>query len=666
MYLGPYYIAGYDNHTMRKEHSSAFTTLLSKSQGSGLNQNYCDFLTNQHFRFFMKKAFWRRKDQSSERNRVDEVNFPMKICLNVKDPNSSADIVHCVNPETGAESANEFGPFAEGLAEQNKQTMQLKVQDYRTRVLECCIIPSLVDSGEIETQGCNLLRDTDVCDDSCKVRFEMKNPEVDVDAIIAVAQHVNQGGTRRFLREHITSKGAAYLDDDKQKHNHIASVVRMTPLPMAAPNLDKASCIYFSSVIATYKHFDPGRPKSGHKGHNDLRIFQRKSRESVTPCVLKNLIFTSIFLRTSGNDEPIASLFRRLSRRKGGFPSWPKSLGIADGEELPYPVHGGLRCLTIDDIWGYTGFLATECGTRSGNLTEDWNGKEGVQMMISPQFKSSIPNAFKQSAEKQGRLMAAIWSELGSGHDDKKEPGVSDNGGNDVLTTLWSTKSRGTFIECLLNVINTATSMIDPENTQQEDNHFLAHKVTADIEELFHGNDYEAPCFEDEEEHIVIGYGAMQCLKIYKPKGEQEDTINTGDHVKTFKTLVTEVRSKLSNMSPVQLLTMGLQLDTTGRVVWSINHRPFGAVDVEHMLCKVYLCLDRTRGNRSLCVSSPVNKSSWPTYDTKTFSDSRTRLYKIFARNKSSFEELIKQGEVFRLPEVFEPFKLQKTDNNES
>ncbi len=385
------------------------------------------------------------------------------------------------------------------------------------------------------------------------------------------------------------------------------------------------------------------------------------------------------FLEYVNNDESIASLLRYLYTREGDYPKWPTSLDKESGD-VNNP-HDGYRCLSGDDIFGYAGFLATGCGKRKGTMARDWNSKDGVQMMISPQFKSSIPNAFKQSAGEHGRLMATIWSELGSGHsaDDEMELWEKDSG-NDI-SNLAETSSRETFLNIISSVISNATSSVDPETAVSEDNLFLAHKVTCDIEELFHGKaSSEEPCFEDEEDHIVLGYGARQCLEIYKTQEEKggsnsqevscaDKSCGTGGDTDAkqeriyskFKKLVSDTRCILSKQDIEQLHSLGLQKDCTGRVVWAINHRQFGAVDVEHMLCKVYLCLDRTRGNRSMCVPMPVNKCSWPTYDPNPkFCGNRSNLRKIFHRMKDSFTSLAQAERIFNIPEVCQLFKLKK------
>ncbi len=132
------------------------------------------------------------------------------------------------------------------------------------------------------------------------------------------------------------------------------------------------------------------------------------------------------------------------------------------------------------------------------------------------------------------------------------------------------------------------------------------------------------------------------------------------DNTLSFANLTQHQGSILSNQDNKQLYSLGLQKDCTGRVVWAINHRQFGAVDVEHMLCKVYLCLDLdcTCGNRSMCVPLSVNKCSWPVYDKKNFKH-KSNVGKIFERMKVSFTDLAQAEKLFNIPEVCQLFKLK-------
>jgi hypothetical protein len=115
-----------------------------------------------------------------------------------------------------------------------------------------------------------------------------------------------------------------------------------------------------------------------------------------------------------------------------------------------------------------------------------------------------------------------------------------------------------------------------------------------------------------------------------------------------------------NDLTKEDLTQMGLEREVVAGenfVLVKLSGRRIFSIDIEHMMCKVYLAAAAYRGSRSFSVPSPWRPHCHPTPSTDIFCDQGIK--DIFAEAISSFSGAYEKGTLDSLSEPF-LFKHEK------
>ena len=141
-----------------------------------------------------------------------------------------------------------------------------------------------------------------------------------------------------------------------------------------------------------------------------------------------------------------------------------------------------------------------------------------------------------------------------------------------------------------------------------------------DVEELISGTKkYGSSPFSDD--YVVPGYGAKEgfiCLDHEEILGceckgagwkKWDESLSPG----YFNEVLMALKTFFENdMGPTNLSVLGLYKDDDKKIRIKYSGSFLGLQDIEHMLCKVYKMVQRTRGNLSRGKPRASNNYCWP------------------------------------------------------
>ena len=146
---------------------------------------------------------------------------------------------------------------------------------------------------------------------------------------------------------------------------------------------------------------------------------------------------------------------------------------------------------------------------------------------------------------------------------------------------------------------------------------FIAGQVVSDMEEIFCADQLaDSPFFYDE---VISGYGGKQGFSIFDGesayiKGKTSKRVRNSGRIdvndqeqlaQVCNKVLDYIQTQLTNDDLCQMGLEKVDIDGAPVVVVKLSGRSIFSVDVDHMMCKVYLAVAAYRGSRSCSVPSP-------------------------------------------------------------
>jgi hypothetical protein len=174
---------------------------------------------------------------------------------------------------------------------------------------------------------------------------------------------------------------------------------------------------------------------------------------------------------------------------------------------------------------------------------------------------------------------------------------------------------------------------------------FLVQEIIADINEI-----YMNPFGEQSVDgtSIILGHGALTALRILK--GREGGNDNTWWLRKIYDSFSTHSKGEQGKEF---LKTLGLCITGRGSVVTRLNGRLVDMKDVEHFLCKVYIMVYKTIGDRSVTLR-PLATTPWchPLRLRSQCAWDSDRVFCIFEESIQAAQRLVEKEKLV-LPSVF-------------
>jgi hypothetical protein len=164
-----------------------------------------------------------------------------------------------------------------------------------------------------------------------------------------------------------------------------------------------------------------------------------------------------------------------------------------------------------------------------------------------------------------------------------------------ILTDLSQSNDRKTAISCLRNALSILLDKhkthLYERNTNPQKMAFLSHQIVADLEEI-----YDDPFGAVTLDSLVPGLGSVEGLKVCSK-------LEKAGRLDSIQSIYMSIRNELSvddHLAYNRRSALGMRLcNQKDTLMVTLNERPFSIVDVEHMLCKVYIGIAKTLPGRS-------------------------------------------------------------------
>jgi hypothetical protein len=182
---------------------------------------------------------------------------------------------------------------------------------------------------------------------------------------------------------------------------------------------------------------------------------------------------------------------------------------------------------------------------------------------------------------------------------------------------------------------------------------FLSHQIVADLEEIYH-----LPFGDVTLDSVIMGSGSKQgsaaCTKMVEEINSDKNT--TGSKSVGYRDVLQYVSSLmegyLQNDSLVKIL--GCVSSPDGGTLVRLNKRPINFVDGEHFLCKLYVCLAKTIGQRATSKRPSFRKAGHHPVnflgEVCYWDDENVRP--IMMDMISEYENLQENGQTIKIPDI--------------
>jgi len=181
-----------------------------------------------------------------------------------------------------------------------------------------------------------------------------------------------------------------------------------------------------------------------------------------------------------------------------------------------------------------------------------------------------------------------------------------------------------------------AAALNDSSHAEEDEQKcmFVVQQIMFDLEELCSGDNGRGSCIF-RGDFIVTGYGGQQGFKAFKHSdflGDKWDPSKSKAYMswkevetpslfsqfllQTVMLLKDSMSSGVFEHSEIFLRLLGLQW-REGELLIALTGRLLHRKDIEHMICKIYLLIQKSRGQRSQGIPQAVLDYCWPTKDPK-------------------------------------------------
>ncbi len=170
------------------------------------------------------------------------------------------------------------------------------------------------------------------------------------------------------------------------------------------------------------------------------------------------------------------------------------------------------------------------------------------------------------------------------------------------------------------------------KKSEKESTKFVASQIIADLEEIYADPFGVAEC-------VCSGYGGTIGCGVIDFAGETK-----------LSAKLDRLLAAIHKLNIDELRVLGCFKNEVGKVCVSHNSRPLGLVDTEHMCCKLYILLVRTRGSRRHTQPSPFKAHCHP---IKSIGGLGEPPKQIFKSAMQSYQRLKANNTWRLLPRVF-------------
>ena len=177
-----------------------------------------------------------------------------------------------------------------------------------------------------------------------------------------------------------------------------------------------------------------------------------------------------------------------------------------------------------------------------------------------------------------------------------------------ILGRVRESPDRASCVKCLRDNLSAIldsckTQFLERGNRSSSKLEFLSHQVISDLEEV-----YVQPFGAVTASSVVMGYGAHQGYGIVFGDTDPsvEEVCSNMEQISSF--LVGRIKETNELPSSLGLFFSGTEDDSC---LVRLNARPFNFVDIEHILCKVYVGAAKTVGCRSNSLNPKTSRSGY-------------------------------------------------------
>ena len=188
-----------------------------------------------------------------------------------------------------------------------------------------------------------------------------------------------------------------------------------------------------------------------------------------------------------------------------------------------------------------------------------------------PRDVKTLPHVFRSVVEELSRTSHQVLSQMTT-HSESRHQAV---------------RKLSAYLSSVFDNHKTLVTERKRSTTKSE---FLAHQIICDLEEV-----YVDPFGQITEESVMVGYGGKQGLRVCAAATDIPDKL-------PLTTLCQSVAECLRNDDRMCCLwrrITGTELDDRGNLIVALNGRLFSCVDIEHIMCKVYVGISKTISTRS-------------------------------------------------------------------
>jgi hypothetical protein len=462
-------------------------------------------------------------------------------------------------------------------------------------------------------------------DETKAVPLSWKTEEIVVtkQPVMSVLRRMFVAGSCRFVRKHLQYDDkkkrwvATFLDTEKF-HYALGGVPQTRPSPMPIRTYDLATLFLLQQAQNSFSGKIEGRIDLDRKS---LSIIQRRRLYDCDDQMIADFIFSSAVIRVTGRVEKIQAYLVHKKR-----------------SSLNAPKNSSVGLLNESDAAGLPSFMAL---LHSGDAAFDRKGVTTEWM--SPQFSSSIPNSCKRTPRYMMKFLKKFCKAI-------------------KVNLIPQTKKkmlRSKIVAAMVKSITHSCSGSEcPDSVK-----FVAGQIVSDMEEMFCNDNINESPFEDDE--IITGYGGREGFSIFctstdflstkkRNRGQRSGRVDVRCQDQ-LRHVCTDILNYIEHeLSADDLIQLGLEkIKTTDgeHVIIRLTGRRIFSIDVEHMMCKVYLAVAAYRGSRSFSVPAPWRPHCHPTASTDIFTS--TSIKQIFMDSITSFETSFVNGSLDTLVEPF-------------
>jgi hypothetical protein len=418
------------------------------------------------------------------------------------------------------------------------------------------------------------LGDGDEVEEDPALAARFGDARISVPDLVTCCCQIQVGVAARFLRKNVTHDGGVgYLDCDDE-FGHLRAFARTTTTPSPLRSHDVATRFYFRAFAGSRDRIEQAR-KSGRSGDNDVICGELSDR-----------LFGSSILRLTGRVNALR-LFRNGT--------------------LPKP----------NDASAFTQFLGTFIRERDrmGRILPSAK----THSFLSRQFMNSLPHSVKSISG-----LCSCVVQLSK---------TTESTARQILAVV---ECNSTDPPKRANVLALVVQFLEPlyacspSKVMDEGAKFVASQIVADLEEILDdGNwDDERPPFFGLVYSLHAGYGAKEALSILslpnlsaqdcKPRKRARKQVSSPPVLPALAHVLQQMESPSSGPPTDILECLGLKRVFSRRtghpsLLITLTGRIMSIVDVEHMLCKLHLCISRTRGARAHNQPRPSSPHCHPT-----------------------------------------------------